>query len=334
MVFYLRVKDRSPLSCQLSRRLKHGTSKARNFNGAQFWWQNKTTVEACTENFFRYGRSSARSAQVRRGFFLVVKPGRLAHVRRRSSGIPLWKAATQVTTAHFQNTAGISVAPVVDRKSARVCITDKMSGFKMSIFKMVVEHGVHVFKVEEKAELPGMSEEELHQLVAAASAAKRSVVVLFFPSLCSSPLLRRRGVGAPASLAELRHPFVVSLALISSLVLRQRKASLCSGSPVSLESVLPCLMLFSTLVSNVQVPSGQDVRLAPMAVSQLIALCATLTLSLTSQASNVLSGDGKMMFCVLVTCLWKGRSLPLAVTFQRRSYGSAHGTIVVYSKTT
>ena len=33
------------------------------------------------------------------------------------------------------------------------------------------------FKVQEKAELPGVSDEELHQLVAAASAAKRSVVV-------------------------------------------------------------------------------------------------------------------------------------------------------------
>ena len=108
--------------------------------------------------------------------------------------------------------------------------------------------------------------------------------------------------------------------------------------PVLLEpglpSVLPSLMLFATLVSNVQLPSGHDVRLAPMAVSQLIALCATLTLSLTSQASNVLSGDGKMMFCVLVTCLCKGQSLPLAVTFRRKSYGSPHGTLVVCSKTT
>ena len=49
-------------------------------------------------------------------------------------------------------------APVVGWKNARVSNTDLLSGLTMPIFKMVMEHGVHVFKVHEKAELPGVSD--------------------------------------------------------------------------------------------------------------------------------------------------------------------------------
>ena len=47
----------------------------------------------------------------------------------------------------------------------------------MPLFKMVMEHCVHVSNAHEKAELPGVSTKELHELVATASAAKRSTVV-------------------------------------------------------------------------------------------------------------------------------------------------------------
>ena len=54
-------------------------------------------------------------------------------------------AANQLITSHFQHTEGITAALVVDRKNARVRITDWMSGFTMPIFKMVMEHCVHEF---------------------------------------------------------------------------------------------------------------------------------------------------------------------------------------------
>ena len=50
-------------------------------------------------------------------------------------------------------------------------IADWMSGFTMPIFKMVMEHGVRVFEVHEKTELPSVSDEELHQLVTVVSRA-------------------------------------------------------------------------------------------------------------------------------------------------------------------
>ena len=52
-----------------------------------------------------------------------------------------------------------------------------------------MEHGVRVFEVHEKTELPSESDEELHQLVTAASAANRSAVVLFFSPSRAPPHL-------------------------------------------------------------------------------------------------------------------------------------------------
>ena len=78
----------------------------------------------------------------------------------------------------------------------------------MPLFKMAVEHGVHVFKVHEKAELTGVSSEELHQLVATASAAKRRTVVKFTSWWCLPSLLRPCGVCAPFPLACLCHLFL------------------------------------------------------------------------------------------------------------------------------
>ena len=102
-------------------------------------------VESCRENGFRH--TTDHSLAVRKSAEVFCSSSQA--VRHTSDGEalgpPLEGGATQVTTAHFQHTAGISVAPVVDRKSARVRIADWMSGFKMPIFKMVMEHGVHVF---------------------------------------------------------------------------------------------------------------------------------------------------------------------------------------------
>ena len=72
-----------------------------------------------------------------------------------------WKAANQLFSTHFKHTAGIQATPVDARKNIRVCITDKLSGFTMHLFKIVLERGVHVFKLREKAELPGVSAEHL-----------------------------------------------------------------------------------------------------------------------------------------------------------------------------
>ena len=81
---------------------------------------------------------------------------------------PLWKSANQLLSTHFKNTGGIQATPVFDGKNARVCITAKLSGFTMLLLKVVMELGVHVFKVHEEAELPGISEEDLQELASKA----------------------------------------------------------------------------------------------------------------------------------------------------------------------
>ena len=41
-----------------------------------------------------------------------------------------------LVTSHFRQTPGIEAAPVVDRKNARLCLVDKLSGFTMPISKL------------------------------------------------------------------------------------------------------------------------------------------------------------------------------------------------------
>ena len=101
--------------------------------------------------------------------FLFAKPGTLMSARWGSvwhpSGLCLI-SASPATLSHTRN----PTAPVVDKKKARVCVVDGLSGFTMSIFKIVMERGSHVFKVHAKAELPGNSAEELEELLATARA--------------------------------------------------------------------------------------------------------------------------------------------------------------------
>ena len=101
---------------------------------------------------------------------------------------PLSKAANQLIAFHFQHTEGISPAPVVDRKSARVCITDQLSGFTMPIFKMVMEHGVMSSRCMKK-----VSDEEWRQVVIAASAHTPCAVVC-----CCAPSRAPRHLRPPA----------------------------------------------------------------------------------------------------------------------------------------
>ena len=70
---------------------------------------------------------------------------------------PLWNAANKLITRRFQYTPGIEAAPVVDRRNATMYIVDKISGFSMPIFKVVMERGAHAFKVHEKEQLCGVS---------------------------------------------------------------------------------------------------------------------------------------------------------------------------------
>ena len=86
-------------------------------------------------------------------------------------------AAYKLITNHFKYTPGIQAAPVVDRKSARVCIVDKLSGFSMPIYKVVMEHGAQVFKIHEKGELPAVSNSELEELLATARVPGGNVVI-------------------------------------------------------------------------------------------------------------------------------------------------------------
>ena len=79
--------------------------------------------------------------------------------------------------SRFQYTPGIEAAPVVDRRNATVCIVDKLSGFSMPMFKVVMKRGAHAFKVHEKEELPGVSNAELEELLATARAPGGNVVV-------------------------------------------------------------------------------------------------------------------------------------------------------------
>ena len=62
-----------------------------------------------------------------------------------------------------------------------MCIADKLSGFTMPLFKIVMERGAHGFKVHERAELPGVSAAELEELVSTASASKGDDVICLSP---------------------------------------------------------------------------------------------------------------------------------------------------------
>ena len=78
VVLHLRVKDRSILSCQLSQRLKHGTSKASNFNGAQFW------------SISLLGRTKTRLKSSVRVFFLAQTPLPLRSSARKAAIMPVF----------------------------------------------------------------------------------------------------------------------------------------------------------------------------------------------------------------------------------------------------
>ena len=81
-------------------------------------------------------------------------------------------AANKLISTRFQYTPRIEAAPVV-HKNVRVCSVDKLSGFSMQIFKVVMEYGVHVFIIHEKAELPGVSNAEIEELLATVRAPSR-----------------------------------------------------------------------------------------------------------------------------------------------------------------
>ena len=83
---------------------------------------------------------------------------------------PLWGAVSRLITNRFQNTEGNQAAPVVDKMNVRVCVVDKLSGFSMPIFKVVAKHGGHTFKTHEKAELSGVTNADLEELLATARA--------------------------------------------------------------------------------------------------------------------------------------------------------------------
>ena len=72
---------------------------------------------------------------------------------------------------------GIEATPVVDRKSARVCIVHKLSGFSMPIFEVVAEHVGHRFKMKEKAEHAGVTNAGLGKLLATARAPSSHIIV-------------------------------------------------------------------------------------------------------------------------------------------------------------
>ena len=197
----------------------------------------------------------------------------------------LWKAANQLIASHFQHTEGISLAPVVDRKSARVCITDQLSGFTMPIFKMVMETRCHVFKVQEKEELPRVSDEEWRQVVIGASAHARSAVVRCCAPSRAPPHLQPLVDGASLPLAGLPPlHFVVFLCRTPLTLLPQFsrvwrsvffKRVLCCGLELCRQSC------------------GLVALLLPTALCRGMMLIATLPPSPTYLVFNVSSGDGK-----------------------------------------
>ena len=54
---------------------------------------------------------------------------------------------------------------------------EKLSGCTMPIFRIVMEHGAHVFKINEKAELLGVFNAKLEQLLVTAQAPCGNVVI-------------------------------------------------------------------------------------------------------------------------------------------------------------
>ena len=147
----------------------------------------------------------------------------------------------QLITAHFQYTAGISAVPVVDMKNARVCIADKMSGFTMRFPRWPWNT---VSMSHEEAELSGVSDEEVHQLVATASEAKRSAVVQCSSWLRAPPHLRLRGV------TRATYFCFFGVGQFSCLTVRPYPPVFLE--PIPLGSALPIVMPFPTPISNVQ----------------------------------------------------------------------------------
>ena len=52
-------------------------------------------------------------------------------------------------------------------------MVEKLAGFTMPMFKTVMEHGAHVFKIHEKTAILGVSNVELEGLLAKAHAPRR-----------------------------------------------------------------------------------------------------------------------------------------------------------------
>ena len=71
--------------------------------------------------------------------------------------------------SRFDKVELVALAPVVDRKNARVCLVVKLSGLSVPLFKLVSETGNQVLKVHEKTEFPRNTPEDLRRLVARAN---------------------------------------------------------------------------------------------------------------------------------------------------------------------
>ena len=92
-----------------------------------------------------------------------------AHDERQMGKLlaPLCGAVNNLITNRCQY-KGIQIAHVVDRKNARVCIL---------IFKVVMAHDAHVFKIHGKAEPPGVSNANLEELLAMVRAPRSHAIV-------------------------------------------------------------------------------------------------------------------------------------------------------------
>ena len=87
-------------------------------------------------------------------------------------------AANTLITNHLKYTPGIEAALVVDRKTPEYVLWKKLSGCTMPIFRIVMEHGAHVFKINEKAGTPwSLQCKALSRLLVTAQAPCGNVVI-------------------------------------------------------------------------------------------------------------------------------------------------------------
>ena len=100
---------------------------------------------------------------------------------------PMWKVAQEMASQQFVNMQVASPAPVGHRTYARINLVDKTSAVWIPLLKLFGDEGITEIRVLGRAELPGVTHEELSQLAVRRTKKRAETnlhVVLVSPRSC------------------------------------------------------------------------------------------------------------------------------------------------------